>query len=150
MSWSNGGRREDLASVAHGTVLRLCHSAHPAELRWIRRYVAAWADQHALPEHVLIDLQLAVGEAVANAVEHAYRDTEPGTVDVGAEIRCTPGRDLVVAVRVTDHGSWRPVPLVRGYRGRGLMVIERLARRVVVSGSRLGTEICFEIPVHSC
>ncbi|MGQ0573313.1 MAG: ATP-binding protein [Pseudonocardia sp.] len=120
------------------------HPAEPAQLRRIRRQVDDWAQRNALPEDVLIDLQLALGEAVANGVEHAYAGTGAGTVDVELEIRSGAAR--VVAVRVADYGSWRPVPMASGHRGRGLAVIERLARGVVVSRTRAGTEICFEIP----
>lgn len=132
-----------------GSALYLRRPANPAELRHIRGRVDDWAGQHALAEDVVIDLQLALGEAVANGVEHAYLATEPGTVEVDVEIRTTGARGgaPVVAVRVADHGSWRPVPTANGYRGRGLAVIERLARRVVVSRRRHGTEVCFEIPL---
>lgn len=142
----------DVARGVTGSVdsaLHLCHPADPAELRRIRRQVDDWADRHALPEDVLIDLQLTLGEAVANGVEHAYLGAEPGTVAVDVEI-CRAGRaEPVVAVRVTDHGTWRPVPLVNGYRGRGMTVIERLAQRVIVSRTRMGTQICFEIPLSA-
>jgi len=144
--------RDDVARGVTGPVdsaLHLCHPADPAELRRIRRRVDDWADSHALPDDVLIDLQLALGEAVANGVEHAYLGAEPGTVAVDVEIRRAGSHELVIAVRVTDHGTWRPVPLVNGYRGRGMTVIERLARRVVVSRTRVGTQICFEIPLSA-
>lgn len=114
------------------------------ELHRIRNHVGSWADRHALPEDVVIDLQLALGEAVANGVEHAYTGARPGTVDVEVQLR----QDVApaVLVRVSDHGRWR-APMGNGYRGRGLSVIERLARRVEVSRTRTGTEICFEIPL---
>jgi serine/threonine-protein kinase RsbW len=125
--------------------LRLCHRADATELCRIRRSVRRWAQLNALSEDSLIDLQLAVGEAVANGVEHAYRNTDPGTVDVELEIRDTDG---VVAVRVVDHGHWRPVPAVSGYRGRGLALIKQLAERVAVSPTLGGTQVCFEIPLR--
>ncbi len=129
--------------------LRLCHRAEPAELHLIRRRIGRWAQQAGVPEDVTIDLQLAVGEAVANGVEHAYRDvgsgdTAPATVDVELEVRA--GHPDAVVVRVADHGRWRPAPTNPGYRGRGLLMIECLARRVQVLCSPRGTEVCFEIP----
>jgi serine/threonine-protein kinase RsbW len=131
-----------------GGALDLRRPADPAELRHIRGRVEEWAQRNAVPEGVLIDLQLALGEAVANGVEHAYAGTHPGTVDVHVEID-DDRREPVVAVRVTDHGRWRPVPQVRGYRGRGLTVIERLAHSVVVERTRVGTQVCFEIPLQA-
>lgn len=92
----------------------------------------------------MIDLQLAVGEAVANGVEHAYGDATDGTVEVEMELR--PGRRPAVLVRVADRGAWRPEPESPGFRGRGLLMIERLAQRVQVLGAPGGgTEVYFEI-----
>ncbi|MDN5934202.1 MAG: ATP-binding protein [Pseudonocardia sp.] len=135
------------AGRAGGRPLRLCHRADPEELHRIRRRIGRWAEQSGVPEDVTIDLQLAVGEAVANGVEHAYRDagsSDAATVDVELEVRA--GHPDAVVVRVADHGHWRPAPTNPGYRGRGLLMIELLARRVQVLCSPRGTEVCFEIP----
>lgn len=123
--------------------LRLCHRAEADELRRIRRRIGNWADRSGVPDDVLVDLQLAVGEAVANGVEHAYEEDAAGTVAV--EIRVREGDPAAVVVRVADHGVWRPAPPSAGYRGRGLLMIERLAQRVQVLCSPQGTEVCFEI-----
>lgn len=131
------------AGPAGACPLRLHHRAVPEELRRIRRRIGRWARLSGVPDDVTIDLQLAVGEAVANGVEHAYRDTGPGTVDV--EMRVRAGDPAAVVVRVADHGHWRPVPACPGHRGRGLLMIERLAQRVQVLCSPRGTEVCFEI-----
>lgn len=119
------------------------------ELGRIRRRIGRWASQTGVPEDVTIDLQLAVGEAVANGVEHAYGpdggaggDVD-GTVEVEVELR--DGRPPAVLVRVADRGVWRPRPQSPGFRGRGLLMIERLAQRVQVLCSPGGTEVCFEI-----
>lgn len=97
-----------------------------------------------MPEDVLADLQLALGEAVANGVEHAYGPAEAGTVAVDLEIRS--GAERAVLVRVVDHGRWRPAPESSGYRGRGIRLIRRLADRVEVTATTVGTQVCFEIP----
>ncbi|GAA2537654.1 hypothetical protein GCM10010210_04280 [Pseudonocardia hydrocarbonoxydans] len=120
------------------------HRAHAVELGRIRGDIGRWARQTGVPEDVTIDLQLAVGEAVANGVEHAYGDDADGTVEVEMELR--DGRPPAVLVRVADRGAWRPEPESPGFRGRGLLMIERLARRVRVQCSPGGTEVCFEIP----
>jgi serine/threonine-protein kinase RsbW len=126
--------------------LRLRHRAEPAEMGRMRARLTRWAVQQAVPEDVLIDLQLAVGEAVANGVEHAYRDGEPGTVDVDLALMQGPQRERVLSVRVADHGRWRPAPRAKGYRGRGRAMIHQLAEHVVVSATSTGTQVCFEIP----
>jgi serine/threonine-protein kinase RsbW len=129
--------------------LRLRHRAEPAEMGRLRAHLQRWAIQQAVPEDVLIDLQLAVGEAVANGVEHAYRDGESGTVDVDLSLTRRRNRARVLRVRVADHGRWRPAPSAKGYRGRGLAMIKQLAEHVVISATSTGTEVCFEIPVHA-
>lgn len=124
--------------------LRLLHRADPEELRAIRRRVDDWAEVAGLSDDMLLDLQLALGEAVANGVEHAYRDAVPGAVVV--DLHLGSGPEPSVSVRVIDHGRWRTVPDAPGYRGRGLLMIEGLARRVKVLCTPRGTEVRFEIP----
>ncbi len=135
--------------AAHERVrpLRLRHRAVPEELRAIRRRVERWAGLWDLPVDTVVDLQLALGEAVANGVEHAYPADRPGTVEVELEVRGAGGTDPVVVVRVADHGRWRPAPERAGHRGRGLLMINRLARLVEVRPSAHGTRVCFEIPL---
>lgn len=127
--------------------LRLCIPAVAAELRTIRSAVRSWATGHRLPAEVLVDLQLAVGEAAANGVEHAYDAEVPGSVEIGLSLLFDEQRVTAVAVLVADRGRWRPAPLTAGYRGRGLTMIGRLAERVRVTASRAGTRVSFEIPV---
>ncbi|WP_281424686.1 ATP-binding protein [Pseudonocardia nigra] len=114
----------------------------------IRSRVERWARQQAMPEDAIIDLQLALGEAVANGVEHAYVDADGAapTVDVELEIR-PMGRVRVVAVRVSDYGRWRPTTVGPSYRGRGLALIARLSHGLQVSRTGQGTQVCFDIPL---
>lgn len=131
-------------SKAGARPLRLCHRAVPAELRAIRRRVEGWAQEVGLPEPMLVDLQLTLGEAVANGVEHAYREVPPGNVGVALDLDAGP--EPAVHVRVTDNGRWREIPDESGHRGRGLLMIRCLARRVRVLCTPRGTEVLFEIP----
>lgn len=135
---SNAGRH------AGARALRLRHRALPGELRAIRRHVERWAEEAGLPDDMVVDLQLALGEAVANGVEHAYLDETAGNVGVAIELGA--GAEPTVTVRVTDEGRWRAVPDSPGHRGRGLLMIDRLATRVRVLCTPRGTEVCFEIP----
>jgi serine phosphatase RsbU (regulator of sigma subunit)/anti-sigma regulatory factor (Ser/Thr protein kinase) len=119
--------------------------ADPARLAPVRRAVLAWGVAAALPEDVVEDLQLALGEALANAVEHAYRAQPPGECAYAAS--WTP--DGAVDVQVEDFGTWRPVPSDPGFRGRGLMLIRELAEDVVVEPSpHGGTTVRFRVPVR--
>jgi anti-sigma regulatory factor (Ser/Thr protein kinase) len=130
--------------------LRLRCPAALAELRVVRRRVQRWANRHGLPEDVVIDLQLAVGEAVSNGIEHAYTCDGPRQDDgaaVEVELELCPGADgPVVAARVADHGTWRPAAADPGYRGRGLALIRQLSRELRVLQTPRGTELIFAIP----
>ncbi|TWF81343.1 anti-anti-sigma factor [Pseudonocardia hierapolitana] len=143
----NGGPdpADDVALIVARLVpapLRLVLPAEAAVLRELRAAVLAWASATAIEDDDLYDLQLAVGEAAANAVEHAYRGRAPGPMSV--ELARDPEGGIDAHVR--DEGSWRPIPQEKGYRGRGLELI-----RDVSSGMRLhhgpeGTEVRFTLP----
>ena len=49
--------------------------AHGAELRELRASMRCWLDGRAVEQPLQHTLLLAVGEACANSIEHAYRDT---------------------------------------------------------------------------
>jgi anti-anti-sigma factor len=122
--------------------LRALIPALPTELRGVRRDVARWAAASALPEDQLDDLQLAVGEAIANSVEHGYRNQRPGDVDY----RLTRLADGSVEVLVQDWGAWRPPPGDPGHRGRGLLVMRGLSSSFDIDEQPSGTTVRFRIP----
>jgi anti-anti-sigma factor len=133
--------------------------ADPVQLAGVRRSVAAWASAAGLVDDLVEDLQLALGEALANAVEHAYahggtgRGAGDGKGDgTGAcEYRVRRLPDGSLTVEVTDDGDWRPPPVDRGFRGRGLELISALAQDVEVAHGPeapggAGTRIRFRFP----
>jgi serine/threonine-protein kinase RsbW len=79
-------------------------------------------------EETIADLKLAVTEAVANAVRHAYPSDSPGRVTV--ELTATAGR---LEIAVSDEGrglggadvSTAPGPLAES--GMGLSIIRAIA-----------------------
>ena len=138
------GPRDDVALVVVRLVpapLAVTLPAAPASLRTLRRAITAWATAAGLPDAAVDDLQLAVGEAAANAAEHAYPDT-PGTFDAALR-RMASGE---IAVRVRDRGRWRPAPADPGFRGRGLQVVRAIGRDVRVTADDSGTEVVFRVP----
>ncbi len=116
--------------------------AVPASLRTLRRSITTWAKAAGLSDAAVDDLQLAAGEAAANAAEHAYPDTA-GTFDCTLR-RMASGE---IAVRVRDRGHWRPAPADPGFRGRGLQVIRAVGHDVRVTTDSGGTEVVFRLPV---
>jgi anti-anti-sigma factor len=122
--------------------------ADPARLGGVRREVRVWSTAAGLTEDAAEDLQLALGEALANAVEHAYGSAGDGE----CTYRVARESDGSVAVRVRDGGTWRPPPADKGHRGRGLELISALAVDVEVahepeSGS--GTVVSFRVPASA-
>jgi anti-sigma regulatory factor (Ser/Thr protein kinase) len=141
----DGHRHDDIALVAARRLPPPLHARHPArapELNRIRRTVTTWAAATGLhPDHA-DDLQLALGEALANAVEHAYRDREPGDLDYTLR-RTAHG----VHAAVTDFGTWQPPPPDPGYRGRGLPMIHTLGDAVTLHHDDAGTVLRFTMPL---
>lgn len=138
---SNGGTDDVAVPVVRlmPAPLRLDLPAQPVRLAEVRRAVLRWALAAGLPADVIEDLQLTLGEAAGNAVEHAYRDADvAGRVIVELHLD-----DADVVVSVTDTGAWRPPPADRGFRGRGLRIIAALARDVDLSPGPTGTRLRF-------
>jgi anti-sigma regulatory factor (Ser/Thr protein kinase) len=129
-----------------GRRLVLRHPAHPAQLRPLRNRLSRWAAENAVPADAVLDLQLAVGEAVSNGMEHAYQEGDCGTVQVELELRLADA-EPVVAVVVIDYGRWRPIPVLKGYRGRGLDIIKQLTRGLRIRTTEHGTRLSFVVPV---
>lgn len=119
--------------------------AQPTSLRSLRRAVTEWAGRAGMLPTDLEDLQLVLGEAAANAVEHAY----PPATD--ATFTCAVARDAGGGVRVEirDHGSWRPPPADNGTRGHGLGVMRRLTEDFTVDHGPGGTAVAFRLPPDS-
>ncbi|MEA2298359.1 MAG: hypothetical protein QOF77_1295 [Solirubrobacteraceae bacterium] len=136
--------RDDVALVAvrrlasRSAKLSLRLAAEPAALRGMRRELAVWLAAVGASEETIEDLSLAVSEAAANAVEHAYG---PGDHEFELEAE---HRDGTVHLRVRDFGGWRSS---RGQlRGTGLKLIHQLADTAVVHRSVHGT--CVELSRH--
>jgi anti-sigma regulatory factor (Ser/Thr protein kinase) len=74
-------------------------------------------------------VELAVGEAFANAVLHAYRGRRPGTVNVTARIE-----EGELEVVVADDGIGMSPNLESSGLGFGLPLIAKFADRVEIRG----------------
>jgi serine/threonine-protein kinase RsbW len=118
---------------AHGALTRRVPATR-ADASAIRRDFRDWLAELADPDAV-DDLTLAVYEALANVVDHAYASAvATGEMRLWAAVSppLAGGRDLVVTV--SDDGSWRRGQGV-GWRGRGLPLMHTLAHASVISGA---------------
>ena len=107
--------------------------AVPTSLGRIRYALRRWIGSNDISDDESVNILLAVGEATANAVEHAYGPAG-GTVAVGI----ARNGDTVVAT-VRDTGRWR---LPRGTnRGRGVGIMEKCTEAMSVERTDEGTEV---------
>ena len=136
--FSESVNRDDAATLAlscfDGPVpTRMEYSAVPMTAPIVRAMVHRFCDQQKLPEDQRFALTAAIGEAVANAVEHAYRTEDNGSF----EIRLNAENDCI-AVQVQDHGQWREFER-RDDRGRGMILMHELMDRVRINSTQQGT-----------
>jgi anti-sigma regulatory factor (Ser/Thr protein kinase) len=133
-----GGAADDVAMIAlHNERiplhLRLEVPAQPATLSQVRRALRRWLHERGAGQEDIGMLTLAVGEACANAVEHAYA---PSPAGFGLE---ATEEDGTVTIIVRDAGRWR---LPRGQnRGRGLTLMEATTDVLDVRQTEFGTEV---------
>jgi serine phosphatase RsbU (regulator of sigma subunit)/anti-sigma regulatory factor (Ser/Thr protein kinase) len=117
--------------------------AQPEALSDLRRAVQDWGKQAALSAELVSELTLASYEAMANVAEHAYEGGQSGPLS----LRINRDDDLVT-VTVSDQGRWR-FPSIGGAGGRGLVLMEGLAKEVSVTRTEDGTTVRLSWPISS-
>ncbi len=109
--------------------------AAPAELADLREQLRGWLEENGVAEDVERGVVLAVSEAAANAVEHAYGCDGAGVVTV---MVCFAGGQLEIAVR--DEGAWRE-PRHDTERGRGLAIMRAIVDEVSIERGDTATVV---------
>ncbi|WP_456789266.1 SpoIIE family protein phosphatase [Cellulomonas sp. P5_C5] len=146
---TDGGFTDDVTVlVAHRRAapapLHLSVPAAPGRLAEVRAEIDSWGRGIGLGTRDRSALVLGASEVMANAVEHAYRDGDLGTVELDATIR----DDAIVEVVVRDHGRWREPDLDPGERGRGFSMMASAGLQVGVETSAEGTTVTLECPAR--
>ncbi|HEY8216896.1 MAG TPA: SpoIIE family protein phosphatase [Acidimicrobiia bacterium] len=134
-------QRDDVAVLcvrleASSAALRRRFPASPSELAPLREELRAWLANAGLSPQRAADLVLAVDEACANAVEHAYDGTPGGEVVV--EVARRPDDEVVA--RVHDAGRWRNQEQ-NPTRGRGLGIIRAVVDECEIQTGATGTTV---------
>ena len=127
--------------------LRVNCLACPQAARPIRHAVAAFLGAAGYADGDISDnILMAVGEALANAVEHAYNGVESNAVELFARVE----HDHTLTVDVFDRGTFikRTAPLAG--RGFGMRIVEAFADAVTVNVDD-GTHVrmIFKLPVNA-
>ena len=116
----------------------------PAESRslaTLRRVIGRWLKAGGAGETEIYETLVAVGEACANAIAHAYPAGE-ASFDVEATRQ---GAELEIIVR--DYGTWRAA---RGEeRRRGLTLMEQLMEDVTIEKGDRGTTVVLRRALHN-
>jgi two-component sensor histidine kinase len=106
----------------------------------LRRRARTWLRDAGVDEDVAEAVLLATGEAVSNAVEHAYPPDAEGDVELTMTLGSSD-RPTDLEIEVVDGGRWRPAPADNGFRGRGLQMIRALAGRAEITTGPHGTQV---------
>jgi anti-sigma regulatory factor (Ser/Thr protein kinase) len=123
---------------APGTSLKITLPAESDSVGEARRAVSEFAREHGADAD---DVALAVSEGVSNAVIHAFRDREPGNIDVSA---LADGDRIVVSI--SDDGvGVTPNPDSPGL-GLGLALIGSLTEGVELKKDGRGTTLVMRFP----
>jgi anti-sigma regulatory factor (Ser/Thr protein kinase) len=117
--------------------------AEPASIPRARHAAAVVAGDHGVNP---FDVAIAVSEAVGNAVVHAYRGEDSGTV------RLTAFRDRErLCIEVEDSGVGMSPNLERSGLGLGLSLIGAMTSVFEVEDANPGVRLlmCFEAPAEA-
>jgi serine/threonine-protein kinase RsbW len=115
--------------------LRVTLPARRDSLALLRHMVRGFRDAYAIDTTTMDDIVLAVSEAAANVVLHAY-GARDGTMTVVA--RMQDGR---LHVLVRDHGCGIVPPADTPRMGHGLALIDHVAATLEIVGSSTGTDV---------
>jgi serine/threonine-protein kinase RsbW len=129
-------RNLDQDAPAHVEFVHRSWPADPEQLVLIRRELASWLAPLALTETETADVVLAVDEAAANAVRHAYGPDESGVVEL--TLWTEPG---TLSIEIVDHGSWRPPAEQPTEGGRGIPLMSTMSESVLIHYDGRGSRV---------
>ncbi len=135
----SGGYQDDVALLLYRqpAPLEVDIPADASHLADAREALRTWLARAGVDPDQNLNVLIAAGEAVTNAIEHGHRDNSEGFVN----LRATTLVDRL-SLTVTDNGSWKtPVPGSRKYRGRGITLMRALMHDVTIDPADVGTTV---------
>ncbi|MGE2720289.1 SpoIIE family protein phosphatase [Mycolicibacterium celeriflavum] len=133
------GFQDDVALMLYRqpAPLEIEFSADPSELAGTRSALRTWLVRAGVDPNQTLDVLIATGEALANAIEHGHRDRPGGTV----RLRATALADRL-HLTIVDTGVWKtPHSDPASHRGRGIALMRALMHDVSIETGDRGTTI---------
>jgi len=119
--------------------------AIPTEASVSRHRQRQWLDARGVDADRRDTLLLAIGEAVANAIDHGSRRDETQIVKIELAVR-----DDEIIASVSDSGMWQPG--IEGFfsgRGRGHLLMQALSDDVDIDTDQQGTIVTLRMALQS-
>lgn len=135
----SSGYQDDVVLLLyrHPAPLELKFPAHVSHLAPARSALRNWLTRARVSPDRTLDVLIAAGEAVANAIEHGHRHRPEGIIILGATALVDE-----VQLTITDTGSWKPPqPASHPSRGRGITLMRSLMREVDIHQGNAGTTV---------
>lgn len=134
-----GGYQDDVVLLLyrHPAPLELNFPADVNQLAPTRNALRNWLTRVRMGPDQALNVLVAAGEAVANAIEHGHRHRPEGLIRLGA---IAVGDE--VKLTITDTGSWK-APQAASYpsRGRGIPLMRSLMHDVDIRPATNGTTV---------
>jgi GAF domain-containing protein/anti-sigma regulatory factor (Ser/Thr protein kinase) len=134
----SGGYQDDVVLLLyrHPAPLELTFQADVSNLGPARHALRSWLMRARVDPDQSLNVLIAAGEAVANAIEHGHRNS-PGTISLDATVLVDE-----VQLTITDTGSWKtPQPAANPHRGRGITLMRGLMHEVTIDPETAGTTV---------
>jgi serine phosphatase RsbU (regulator of sigma subunit)/anti-sigma regulatory factor (Ser/Thr protein kinase)/transcriptional regulator with GAF, ATPase, and Fis domain len=135
----SGGYHDDVVLLLyrHPAPLELMFPAHVDQLAPARSALRSWLTRAQVDPHQAMDVLIAAGEAVANAIEHGHRHSPGGMIS----LRATALVDQLQLI-IKDTGSWKPPrTTLDPTRGRGIALMRDLMHDVAINQDAAGTTV---------
>ncbi|MCV6966665.1 SpoIIE family protein phosphatase [Mycobacterium intermedium] len=135
----SGGYQDDVVLLLyrHPAPLELNFPPHASQLAHTRNALRSWLRQADVRAEQSMNVLIAAGEAVSNAIEHGHRNKSEGLIRLDATA-CVDE----VHLTITDSGSWKPQqPIANNQRGRGISLMRSLMQDVIIDADTGGTTV---------